>query len=250
MNRTRVPAPTVILVAIAFSALGSISAHASPYADFLQPANPEHFGLTMFSAGFGSDNKYGATHEGFQFEQSVTPYVGLVGRVAAYQVWQGAGFDTPWPDEGKNGPRNFGVFEGGVDLAPLQGTSLIVMGGHDLGDADGPRIEGYFSSWLVLHSRHPTNFSFSGSHYYQNGLTAGTFDLRTVLRSTRELTWMAGVGGAVWDEGPEPHFMQEEGLDLGAFVRRWGASIDVQVGYGSLHLYGELGISRRFGWDE
>jgi hypothetical protein len=237
-----------LVIASALAATIASNAYAYPYSDFLQPANPMHLDLTLFASGIGTDNKYGGSHEGFQFEQTVNGYVGLVGRVAAYQVWQGDSYETPVNDV--TGPRNFGVFEGGADFQPLQGTSLIVLGGVDAGDSHAPRIEGDFSTWLWLHSRHPINFSFNGHHYYNNGLSGGTFDLRTVLFSARELTWLAGTGGAVWGGGPEPHMVAQFGADLGLFFRRWRSALDVQVGYGHLHTYGIVGFSRHFGWDE
>jgi len=40
------------------------------------------------------------------------------------------------------------------------------------------------------------------------------------------------------------------GPDLGIFVRRWHANIDLQIGYGSSHTYGMLNFSRQFHWDE
>jgi hypothetical protein len=246
--QARVGFKAVAAIAIALAGM-SVDANAFPYSDFFQAANPERFGLTIFTAGFGSENKYGASHEGLEFEQSLTPYIGAVGRLATYQIWQGSGFDNPIATSA-SGPRNFGVFEGGLSFAPIQGTSLAVLGGQDEGDSHAPRIEGDFSSWIFFHSLHPIDFSFTGSHYYQNGLTSGTIDLRTVVRSSGDLIWMAGVGGAVWDEGQEEHFKEQEGVDLGLFLRQWRTAIDVQIGYGSLHCYGEVGISRHFGWDE
>jgi hypothetical protein len=77
----------------------------------------------------------------------------VVGRVAGYQGYQGAGWDWPGSGHGSR-PRNFGVPLGGLDFLPFQGTSLKMVGGSDVGDSDRARIEGDFSSWLWLHSRH------------------------------------------------------------------------------------------------
>lgn len=71
------------------------------------------------------------------------------------------------------------------DLYP--GTTLFVLGGKDVGDSMGPVIEGDASSWLLAHSAHPVNFSFSASHDYENHVTAAEIDLRAVIMSTRVL---------------------------------------------------------------
>src|SRR5579872_6686896 len=70
----------------------AVAADAAPlYSDFFTAANPQHFSLTMFAAGMGAESKYVATHEGFELEQTLTPYVSAVGRVAGYQGYQGDG---------------------------------------------------------------------------------------------------------------------------------------------------------------
>jgi hypothetical protein len=73
-----------------------------------------------------------------------------------------------------------------------------------------------------------------------------------ITLSTDELMLLAGVGGAIWGGGPEGHILHgQTGPDIGAFLRRWHASIDLQIGYGGdQHTYGLLSISRTFGWDE
>jgi hypothetical protein len=234
---------------MALIVLASTEAWAGAYSDFFELANPPHFSLMVFGSGYGSD-VYGSTHGGFQFDQTITRYVGLVGRVSAYQVYHGSGFDNPLAPAAKSATRNFGRFEGGIELTPVQGTSLSVMGGHDVGDSDAPVIDGDFSSWLAPHSIHPVNFSFSASHYYQNGVTSGRIDLRTIALSTADLMLLAGAGGAIWGDGSVGQAKGQGGPDIGIFIRDWHLSIDLQVGYGSAHLYGLVGFSRVFGWDE
>ncbi len=225
-------------------------AAAIPYSDFLTPANPQHFSLTIFASGIGAESLYAATHEGFQFEQTLNPYIGIVGRVAGYQIYQGGGWDNPLTAQPSSRPRNFGVFMGGIDLMPFQGTSLAILGGRDVGDSSGARIEGDFSSWLFLHSRHPINFSFTGDHFYNNGLTSGMIDLRVVVSSSRELMWLVGAGGQIWAGGSQTSVQKEFGPDLGVVFRNWKTSVDFQAGYGNSHGYGTIAVSRRFGWDE
>jgi hypothetical protein len=225
-------------------------AAAMPYADFFSAADPQHFSLTLFTAGIGAESLYAATHEGFQLEQTITPYINVVGRVAGYQNYAGGGWDNPLRDDPKTRPRNFGVFMGGIDITPFQGTSLTILGGRDVGDSTGARIEGDFSSWIFLHSRHPINASFTGDHFYNNGLTSGMVDLRVVVSSSRALMWLVGAGGQIWGGGSEPSLQKEFGPDLGLVFREWKTSIDFQAGYGNSHGYGTIAVSRRFGWDE
>jgi hypothetical protein len=240
----------VAVILFALVATRSSTGRAFPYSDFFTPANPQHLSLTLFLSAIGNESRYAATHEGFQLEQTLNPYIGVVGRVSGYQIYQGAGWDNPLLDKPPTRPRNFGVFMGGIDLLPFQGTSLAVLGGRDVGDSTGARIEGDFSSWILLHSRHPVNLSFIGDHFYNNGQTSGMIDLRVVMSSSRELTWLIGAGGQLWGGGPEPHVMKEFGPDLGLFFRRWQTSVDFQAGYGNNHGYGTIAVSHHFGWDE
>jgi hypothetical protein len=248
--RSRMPVRTILAMLFALVAGQASTGHAFPYADFFTPADPPHLGLTLFASAIGAESRYAATHEGFQLEQTLNPYLGVVGRVSGYQVYQGLGWDNPLSAHPGTRPRNFGVFMGGLDLLPFQGTSLAILGGRDVGDSSGARIEGDFSSWILLHSRHPINVSFTGDHFYNNGQSSGEIDVRFVLFSSRELTWLAGAGGQLWGGGFEPHLMKEFGPDLGLFFRRWKTSLDLQGGYGNSHGYGTVAVTRHFGWDE
>lgn len=250
--RVRSPAlvKTIVATLFALAAMRGSTALAFPYSDFLTPANPEHFSLTVFASAIGAESKYAATHEGFQLEQTLNPYASVVGRVSGYQIYQGAGWDNPLTAHPGTRPRNFGVFLGGIDLLPFQGTSLAILGGRDVGDSDGARIEGDFSSWIMLHSRHPINVSFTGDHFYNNGQSSGMIDVRVVMSSWRELTWLLGAGGQLWGGGFEPHVMKEFGPDLGLFFRPWKTSLDFQAGYGNSHGYGTIAVSHHLGWDE
>jgi hypothetical protein len=209
---------------------------------------PGRLSLTMFGSGFGADT-YSTTQVGFQLEQSITHYVAAVGRVTAYQVYQGEGYNSPFVTE-VVGTRTFERFQGGIDITPVEGVSLVVLGGHDVGNADRAVIEGDFSSWLFLHSRHPVDFSFTSTHYYENGITSSLIDLRTIVYSTGKWLFLAGGGGAFWGGGPEGKPDGQGGPDLGIFFREWDFRIDLQSGYGSSHLYGLVSFSKTLGWDE
>jgi hypothetical protein len=231
--------------------LSSVDTAAFTDSDFFHLVSPGHLSLTLFSTGYASDT-YQKTDEGFEVEQSITRYVGLVGRLSAYQVYHGDGYDTPFIVSPRAGVRNFGVFEGGIDLIPIQGTSLVVFGGEDVGNSHGPVVDGRFSSWILFHSLHPIDLSFDAAHYYHNGLSGGRVDLQTITLSTDQLALLVGVGGAIWGGGPEKSNLHgQTGPDIGAFVRRLHTRIDLQIGYGGdQHTYGLLSISRTFGWDE
>jgi len=240
---------SAILLAVLILIRAAAADAAALYSDFFTGANPQHLSLTIFAVGIGAESKYAATNEGFELEQTLTPYVSLVGRVSGYQGYQGDGWD--WPGIGHDSrPRNFGVLQGGFDFLPFQGTSFKILGGSDVGDSDRARIEGDFSSWLWLHSRHPINLAFTGDHFYNNGLSSGSIDIRGVWSSSREMIWLIGAGGQLWGGGSEPHVMKEFGPDLGIVLRQWKVSLDFQAGYGNNHGYGIIGISRHFGWDE
>jgi hypothetical protein len=218
--------------------------------DIFELATPPHLSVTLFATGYGNE-KYGSTRGGFQLEQSVSRVFGLVGRATAYQIYKGTGgYDSPLSPSPRSATRNFGRFQGGVDITPFQGTSLVLLGGEDVGDSHAPVIEGDFSSWLGIHSIHPINFAFTGSHYYQNGVTSGTYDVRMMAISTADFILLLGGGGAIWGGGSLAKVKAHGGPDIGIFVRSWHLNIDVQGGYGSSSVYGVVSVSRQFGWDE
>ncbi|HJU27982.1 MAG TPA: hypothetical protein VJ718_02365, partial [Candidatus Binataceae bacterium] len=189
-------------------------------------------------------------HTGFECDQTVTSVIDLIGRVSAYQIYKGTGFDSPLVPAASSAVHNFGRFEGGVSLRPFQGVTFAIMGGRDAGDSDAPVIEGDFSAWMWLHSRHPVNFSYSANHFYQNGVSNGLIDLRAVALSTGHAIMLLGAGGAIWGGGTVGQAKGQGGADLGVFLRSWRISIDLQSGYGSSGVYGQLSFSRSFGWDE
>jgi len=220
------------------------------YSDSFELITPPHVGVTMFAIGYGNE-KYGSIQEGFQLEQSVNGLVGLVGRAAAYQILKGTiGYDSPVSPSSRSATRDFGLFQGGVDLTPFQGTSIVLLGGQDVGDADAPVVEGDFSNWFGIHTAHPSNLSFTGSHYYQNGVTSGTYDVRTMAMSTANFILLLGGGGAIWGGGSLASVKAHGGPDMGIFLRRHHLSIEIQAGYGSAHTYGVVSVSRQFSFEE
>jgi len=209
----------------------------------------DQLNLALFISGYGSE-KYGTTHEGFELQQSVIGQMSLVARATAYHIYQGTGFDSPLLPARKSSTRNFGRFQGGVNLTLLPGVSLEVLGGEDVGDSHAPVIEGDFFSWLRPHSLHPINFSFGSTHFYENEVTSSRIDMRAIVLSTAELMLLVGAGGAIWGGGSVGDAKGQGGPDIGIFVRQWHANIDVQVGYGSSRMYGLVNFTRQFHWDE
>ena len=231
--------------------LSTAGTAASSDSDFFDLVSPGHMSLTLFASGYAS-HAYQKTDEGFELEQSVTRYVGLIGRFSAYQVYYGDGFDTPFIASPGAGVRNYGVLSGGINLIPSLGTSLVVFGGESLGSSWGPVVDGRCSTWILFHSLHPISLSFDGAHYYHNGLSGGRMDLQAVTFSTEQLALLVGVGGAIWGGGPETSNLHgQAGPDIGMFIRRLHLRVDLQVGYGGdQHTDGLLSMTRNFGWDE
>jgi hypothetical protein len=225
-------------------------AWAGPLANLFQLEEPAHLSLTIYGGGFGND-QYGSTHEGFQLEQSVTRDIGIVGTAAVYQLWKGTGgYDSPLSPSARSAVRDFGRFEGGIDFSPFQGTSFVILGGHDVGDSNAPVVEGEITSWLGVRTLHLVNLAFDGIPFFQNGVTSGTYDLRAIAASNARVMLLAGIGGAIWGGGTLKGVKTHGGPDLGIFVRSWHLNIDVQAGYGTAHTYGVVRLSRHFGWDE
>ncbi len=238
------------LAFLAVELLTAVGLSAQTAGDLFELKRPPELGLTLFAGGYGND-QVGSTYGGFELEQTLTSYINVVGAISGYQFWKGTGgYNSPLTPAPKGAPRNFGRFQGGLDLIPFQGTSLAVLGGEDAGDSHAPVIQGIFSSWLGIHSIHPLNLAFDGWHYYQNGVSSGTYDIRTIALSTADFLLLAGMGGAIWGGGSLPSPKTHGGLDLGVFIPKWHLDLDVQGGYGSSHTYGIVMLSRHFSWEE
>jgi hypothetical protein len=248
-NRSRWPG-TAIVTFLGLIAQFASDTPAYSSSDFFELVSPPHLSLTLFAIGYGNE-KYGSTQAGFQLEQSVNGLFGLVGRASAYQIFKGTiGYNSPLLPSSRSATRDFGLFQGGVDITPFEGTSLVLLGGEDVGDSHAPVVEGDFSSWFGIHTTHPFDVSFSGSHYYQNGVTSGTYDLRTMAVSTADFILLVGGGGAIWGGGSLATIKTHGGPEIGVFLRRWHLSVEVQAGYGSAHTYGVVSVSKQLSWDE
>jgi len=233
----------------AFTFGSSALLHAQGSSRFFELENPGRLSLRLFAVGYGAE-KYGTMHEGFEIDQTITPVISVIGRAAAYQVYQGTGFDSPLAPARRSSPRNFGLFEGGVTLSPFQAATFTLLGGQDVGDSDAPVFENDGSIWILLQSRHPVNLAYSTNHYFQNDVTNGLLDARVVAFSTGRLLLLLGAGGAIWGGGSVGQTKGQGGPDVGLFLREWRVSVDLQAGYGSSRTYGMVSFSRTFGWNE
>ena len=241
---------TGLILSIGTAQAQGTGALSNPYPDFFGLATPGRASLTLFGGGFVSD-QYGATQEGFQFEQSVTRYIGAVGRITGYQLFEGEGFDNPLnPGTGHQARLNFARFQGGIDFLVAPTVHLYLLGGGDAGDSTHANIEGDVSSWLFVHSPFPINLLISAVHSWQNDITSASIDLRTVLISSENYMLMAGGGGDIYGGGFVSGVAGQGGPDLGLYYRPFQAGIDVQAGYGTAHQYGQIVLYKQFSWTE
>jgi hypothetical protein len=215
------------------------------YPDFFE-LQPNILDVVAFGGGFGSQD-YGSIQEGLQLDQRITRYIGAVGRVTGYQLWVGDNYDNPLaPGTGHEPRLNFARLLGGAEFDLYPGTTLFVLGGKDVGDSMASVIEGDASSWLLSHSAHPVNFSFSASHDYENHVTA-EIDLRAVIMSTEDFLITAGGGGAIYQGGEISSAAGQGGPDLGLYIRKYALGFALQGGYGNAGGFGQLSIIKQ--WD-
>lgn len=237
------------------SAAGQAGASNPPvrpaYSDFFELAQPGYVDAMLFVGGFRSD-KYATLQQGFQLEQSITPYIGVVGRVSGYELFEGQGFANPLDpgDQGHRARLNFARLQGGIDLAPYPATHLYIFGGRDLGDSSAASVEGDFSSWIFTYSPHPLNLSFEAGYDSQNGVTSSEIDLRTVLFSRGKYMVQAGAGGAIYGGGFLSGLDGQGGPALGLYLTRLKAGLDVQSGYGTSGAYVQVTTFKVFSWVE
>ncbi len=209
------------------------------------PAEP-HLSATLFGGGFAAQDYY-LTDEGLQLEQSVTEGLGIVGRATGYQLWIEKNATSPLAPSNKAVNRlNFGRFEAGFDLSPLEGTSFVLLGGHDVGDSDAWVIEADFSTWLFLSSRHPVNIFIAPVHDFQNDVTSSEIDVRVVAMQTPDWILLLGAGGAVYGGGFISGLAGQGGPIAGAYNKVWQLGGDLQFGYGSPGVYGMLNLYKTF----
>ena len=186
-----------------------------------------------------------------QAEQTITPYIGAFGRVTGYQLFIGGGFASPLnPNDGAHSRLNFGRFQGGLDFTLAPGTHLFVSGGHDVADSDAAVIEGDFSTWLWLHSRHPINFSFSSLYNWQNHVESSSIDFQTIAFSSEKWMLLVGAGGAFYVGGFLTDPAGQGGPDLGFYYRPWGIGATAQAGYGTAHQYGQISFYKQLSFRE
>ena len=219
---------------------------ARPYSDFFDIARPGQFSITGFGGAFRAD-RYATTQQGVQFEQSLTNYVGVVGRVTGYELYIGQGFADPLaPKGGQGGPSaarlNFVRLQGGVDFSPYPLTRVYVLGGKDVGDSDAATVEGDVSTWVNSYSKHPVNLEASSNYNYQNKVINNEIDIRAVALTGEQYMLFAGGGGAIYNGGFIKGAQGQGGIDLGGYLQQLQTGLDLQGGYGSAGWYGEVNL--------
>ncbi len=209
------------------------------------PAQP-HLDVTLFGGGLASQDYY-LTDEGIQLEQSITEGLGIVGRATGYQLWIEKNSTSPLEPSNNTANRlNFGRFQAGFDLSPLPGFNFVFLGGHDVGDSDAWTIESDISMWFLLNSAHPVNVFIAPVHNFQNDVTSSEIDFRVVAMQTPDWILMLGAGGQVFGGGFINGIDGEGGPIVGVYNRVYQLGADLQFGYGSPGVYGELNLYKTF----
>jgi len=205
------------------------------------PAAP-HLDATIFGGGLASEDYY-LTDEGIQLEQSITEGIGIVGRATGYQLWIEKNATSPLEPSNKTVNRlNFGRFQGGVDISPISGLNIVLLGGHDVGDSDAWTIEGDISMWFLLSSAHPINVFVAPVHNFQNDVTSSEIDFRVVAMQTPDWILLLGAGGQVFGGGFISGIEGEGGPIIGIYNRMYQMGADLQFGGGTPGAYGELNL--------
>ncbi len=205
------------------------------------PASP-HLDATLFGGGLASQDYY-LTDEGIQLEQSVTEGIGIVGRATGYQLWIEKNATSPLEPSNRTVNRlNFGRFQGGVDISPISGLNIVMLGGHDVGDSDAWTIESDISAWFMLGSPHPINVFVAPLHNFQNDVTSSEIDFRVVAMQTSNWILLLGAGGQVFGGGFVSGLEGEGGPIVGVYNRLYQMGADLQFGGGTPGAYGELNL--------
>lgn len=205
------------------------------------PAQP-HLDATFFGGGLAAED-YFLTDEGIQLEQSITEGIGIVGRATGYQLWIEKNSTSPLAPSNHIANRlNFGRFQGGFDLSPMQGFNFVLLGGHDIGDSDAWTIESDISMWFLLNSPHPINVFIAPVHNFQNDVTSSEIDFRVVTMQTPDWILLLGAGGQVFGGGFVSGLAGEGGPIVSIYNRIYQVGADLQFGYGSPGFYGELNL--------
>jgi hypothetical protein len=239
---------------------------------------------TLYTGSFVGEN-YAQISEGFQLEQSINQYVGVFCRLTAFQIFQNqtsSGTVAIADSDGEisgflplvspSAQLFFGRFQGGLDFYLTPTTNLQLSGGSDAGSDSSPLFEADFSSWLFVHRLHPLQLSVSSIFTFQNQSTSNSINLETLVRSTENWMFMAGVGGAIFNssfisgantttilknegEGAngKPFMIKvggagssldgQGGVDVDAYYRPLQSGVGIQMGYGTTGVYGEIALS-------
>ena len=233
------------------TSLDGIGQGPSDWQQFLKPRIPPYLECTLFTGGVEagglSPERYQALLEGLEAQQSVTHGVSLVGRVSGIELLIHGNFSNPLQPSDTGRPRlNFARLQGGLRLSPLPQLDVTILGGRDVGDSSAAVIEGDTRYSMFLSSEHPTTFSTSTVHDYQNGVTSSEIDFRSILFNGNRLAVYAGPGGQVYGGGIVPNTQGQGGAIIGAMLRQYNLGIEVQSGYGNAGEYTQLSLFKGF----
>jgi len=233
------------------SSLGQIGQSGDDWRRLLEPRIPPYLECTLFTggveAGGFSPQRYQALLQGIEAEQTVTHGIAIVGRVTGVELLIHGNFSNPLQPNDTGAPRlNFARLQGGIRLKPLPQLDVTILGGNDLGDSSAAVIEGDIRYSMFLSSEHPTTFSTSTVHDYQNGVSSSEIDFRSILLNGNRLAVYAGPGGQVYGGGIVPNTQGQGGAILGAMLRQYNLGIEVQSGYGNAGEYTQLSLFKGF----
>jgi hypothetical protein len=254
--------------------------------DFFRAESPGYLQATFDTGTFVTED-YAQIQQGFQLEQSVNEYLGVVCRVGAFQIFQNhinsgtillqdadKDLSVLFPLGSPSAQLFFGRFQAGLNFYLTSDTNLQLSGGSDVGDDSSPLVEADLNSWLFVHSLHPLQLSLSSIYTFQDNNSSNSISVDTVARSTASWLLMAGVGGAIFNssfvsgvngrttslpEGePQPVTVTvssgagslggQGGVDLNAIYRPWQSALGIQMGYGTSGIYGEIALSKQIGF--
>jgi hypothetical protein len=204
------------------------------------------FNLTIFGGGYMSQD-VGLTSTAIQAEQSLTEGLGLMVRITGVQLYLFQRATSPLaPSNQAVGRLNYGRFQVGFDLKPTSSTSIMLLGGRDVGDSDAWSFETDISQWLLMGYSHPVNVFLVPSYDTQNLITSSEIDLTVMLKQNQSWAWMAGLGDTLSVGGFIHGVDGSTGPVMRLFYLPMQLGGSLYAGYGSTGYYGMIILSKGF----
>ena len=213
------------------------------------PTKP-NLNLTIFGGGFMSQD-VGLTSTAIQAEQSLTQGLGLMVRVTGVQLYLFQRATSPLaPSNQAVGRLNYGRFQVGFDLKPTNSTSIMLLGGRDVGDSDAWSFETDISQWLLMGYSHPINLFLVPSYDTQNLITSSEIDITVMLKQNQSWAWMGGLGNSLSVGGFIHGVDGTTGPVMRLFYLPMQLGASLYAGYGSTGYDGMLILSKGFTLDD